>query len=139
MFGPHDHHTDDTDTDAIYQTARSMGLNRSRDVLPLVAPSNPSSQWPSEFHWNGLACYREPSAFGTYATCCSIQASPLRVFQHMIHLADGSSAWTFFKNVHVVGSRPDVPQDANGLVRSRFSEITQKITTLSYPAAHPAA
>jgi hypothetical protein len=81
-------------------------------LLPEQAPTNPSSRWKSELHWNGLAVYREADS-NTYATCCTMRASPRCVFQHMVHLPSGSSAWTFFQDHQVLG---EPPKDADGLV-----------------------
>ena len=85
---------------------------KMQPLLPAQAPTNPSSRWKSEVHWDGLAVYREPES-NTYATSCTMRASPRSVFQHLVHLADGSSAWSFFQDCQVLGK---APEDADGLV-----------------------
>lgn len=87
---------------------------KKQPLLPAKAPTNPSSRWKSELHWDGLAVYREAES-NTYATCCTMRASPRCVFQHLVHLADGSSAWSFFQDCKVLGN---APEDADGLVRT---------------------
>ena len=88
-------------------------------LLPAQAPTNPSSRWKSEVHWDGLAVYRE-SESNTYATSCTMRASPRCVFQHLVHLADGSSAWSFFQDCKVLGK---APEDADGLVRFFYGAV----------------
>lgn len=85
-------------------------------LLPAQAPTNPSSRWKSELHWDGLAVYREAES-NTYAACCTMRASPRCVFQHLVHLADGSSAWSFFQDCEVLGK---APEDSDDLVRTHL-------------------
>eukprot|EP00892_Ulva_mutabilis_P010433 jgi/Ulvmu1/7762/UM039_0070.1 len=69
--------------------------------MPQQAPLNPAHAWEPQFNSNGLAGYREPEE-GTVATCCCVGASPTQVFQHLVLLPDGTSAWALFENVRVL-------------------------------------
>lgn len=87
-------------------TAASSHLPTQRpSPMPKTAPLNASTAWEPKFNTNGLAGYREPVE-GTYATCFSIAATPTQVFQHLVVLPNGSTAWSFFEDVKVLAA-PD--------------------------------
>lgn len=88
----------------------------ARDLLPDSAPFAPTDLNKTQFFWNGMACYRDPSSTLTYAAACNMRATPLQAFQHFVRLSDGSSGWNVFDDVTVLASDPTVDAD---LVRTQ--------------------
>ena len=92
-------------------------IKAARAAVPEQPPIDPAAHWPTSFHWNGVAVYREPTASGAIgaatggahpaaggalATVCTMAARPAAVFEHLVRLDDGRCAWPLFERVRVL-------------------------------------